>query len=241
MRYLLLGILIAISFTQNAAAQSAEKLKISNITGKLYVYTTYGTVDSKPYPSNSMYLVTDAGVVLFDTPWDSTQFQPLLDSIQKRHNKKVTMCIVTHFHKDRTAGLDYYARKGIRTYSSWQTRRLSKRNNENQSQFIFTSGDTLFKVGNQFFTAMYFGEGHTEDNIVIWFPDEKTLYGGCLIKSTEADGLGNTEDANIREWPKTIKGLIKVFGEKANYIIPGHLSWAPGSLQHTLRLLEKTR
>lgn len=239
MKYLLLVVIAALGLVKDAGAQG-EKLKISQLTGRLYVYTTYKMVNSTPFPSNSMYYVTDAGVVLFDTPWDSTQFQPLLDSIQKRHNKKVVMCIATHYHDDRTAGLEYYKNKGIKTYSSWNTWRLCKRNNEKQSQYYFSSEDSLFKVGNQFFTAMYLGEGHTEDNIVIWFPDEKTLYGGCLVKSTEATDLGNTADANLKEWPKTIKGLIKVFQEKAKYIIPGHMGWSNiGSLQHTLRLLNK--
>jgi hypothetical protein len=38
-----------------------------------------------------MYLVTNQGVVLFDTPWDSTQFQQLLDSIKIKHGKDVVM------------------------------------------------------------------------------------------------------------------------------------------------------
>jgi glyoxylase-like metal-dependent hydrolase (beta-lactamase superfamily II) len=237
-RFLIAG--IALFAMHDAAAQSEEKLKISKLTDRLYVYTTYNDYKGTPFPSNSMYYVTDGGVVLFDTPWDSTQFQPLLDTIQKRHKKKVVMCIATHYHSDRTAGLEYYKSKGIKTYSSWNTWRLSKRNNEKQSQYYFSNEDSLFKVGNQFFTAMYLGEGHTEDNIVIWFPDEKTLYGGCLIKSTEATDLGNTEDANLKEWSKTIKALIKIFQEKAKYIIPGHMGWSNiGSLQHTLRLLDK--
>ncbi len=54
-----------------------------------------------------MYLVTDSGAVLIDTPWDASQTKPLLDSIVKRHNKKVVVCITTHFHDDRTSGLGF--------------------------------------------------------------------------------------------------------------------------------------
>lgn len=55
-----------------------------------------------------MYLVAKDGVVLFDTPWDTTQFQPLLDSIKLKHDKNVIICIATHAHEDRTGGLEYY-------------------------------------------------------------------------------------------------------------------------------------
>jgi metallo-beta-lactamase class B len=68
------------------------KLNIEPLTGDFYIYTTYNTYKGSRLPANGMYLVTKEGVVLFDTPWDTTQFQPLLDSIQFKHNKKVTLC-----------------------------------------------------------------------------------------------------------------------------------------------------
>jgi len=59
------------------------------------------------------------------------------------------------------------------------------------------------------------------DNIVIWFEKDRILYGGCLVKSTEAIDLGYTKEANLAEWPKTIKKIQNKFGTPA-YIIPGH-------------------
>jgi len=73
--------------------------------------TTYSVSGTVSTPSNSMYLVTNGHVVLFDTPWDEAQFQPLLDSIETKHHLPVILCIVTHYHADRTAGLEYYRQK----------------------------------------------------------------------------------------------------------------------------------
>ena len=87
----------------------AQQLEITPLTTNFYVYTTKKVMDDEVVPSNSMYLVTNEGVVLFDTPWDSTQLQPLLDTIMARHNKKVVMSISTHYHADRTEGLTYLA------------------------------------------------------------------------------------------------------------------------------------
>src|SRR5579862_7019281 len=103
-------------------------LLISHLTGDFYVYTTYGMYKNKPVPANSMYMITSDGVVLFDTPWDSTQFQPLLDSIKVKHGKDVVLCISTHFHGDRTAGLEYYRQKGIKTFTTAKTDKLIKKN-----------------------------------------------------------------------------------------------------------------
>jgi metallo-beta-lactamase class B len=213
-------------------------LTISHLTGDFYVYTTYGSYKGGPVPSNSMYLVTSKGVVLFDTPWDSTQFQPLLDSIKTRHNKNVVLCISTHFHEDRTAGLEYYRRKGIKTYTTVQTDELSKMRGEKRAEYLIYK-DTVFTVGEHVFQTYYGGKGHSPDNIVIWFDKEKILYGGCLVKSTEADDLGNLGDANVKEWSATIKNIQQKFINPA-YIIPGHLDWhSKESLTHTLNLIQQ--
>ncbi len=213
-------------------------LLISHLTGDFYVYTTYGMYKNKPVPANSMYMVTYDGVVLFDTPWDSTQFQPLLDSIKIRHGKDVVFCISTHFHSDRTAGLEYYRRKGIKTFTTAQTDELSKKEGNKRAEYLIYK-DTVFKVGEHSFQTYYGGQGHSPDNIVIWVPVEKILYGGCLVKSTEADDLGYLGDANVKQWSSTIKNIQRRF-INPNYIIPGHDDWSSKkSLTHTLDLIQQ--
>lgn len=99
--------------------------------------------------------------------------------------------------------------------------------------------DSSFTVGQHVFQTYYGGAGHSPDNIVIWFDKEKILYGGCLVKSTEADDLGNLSDANPEEWAKTIKKIQQKF-KNPNDIIPGHLDWSSNkSLVHTLDLIQK--
>jgi metallo-beta-lactamase class B len=216
----------------------AQPLKITPLVNNFYVYTTWNDVDGKPFPSNSLYLVTNDGVVLIDTPWDETQFQPLLDSIQKRHHKKAVLCIATHHHADRTAGLEYYKSKGIPTYTSQKTLEFCKKKHEKQAGSTFKK-DTIFTVGGYKIQTYYPGKGHAPDNIVIWFEKEKILYGGCFVKSTESQGLGNLSDADRKAWPKSIQNVIKKFPEP-QFIIPGHQDWtSTKSLQHTLNLLRQ--
>ncbi len=96
-----------------------------------------------------------------------------------------------------------------------------------------------FTVGGRSFTAYYPGEGHTRDNIVVWFPEARLLYGGCLVKSTEATDLGNVTEANLAAWPVTLRNVSRKF-PRPRYVIPGHQSWASTeSLQHTVELLER--
>jgi len=238
-RFILYALLLTVFGNYSVLGQNLPNtLKIEQVTGDFYVYTTYKNLNGYPFPSNSAYIVTDDGIVMFDTPWDTTQCQPLLDSIYNKHHKKVIMCIVTHFHDDRTAGLYYFKSKGIKTLSSKQTYVLGKSRNEKTAEHYFI-GDTVLKIGQYTFNTYYAGKGHSDDNIVIWCSKSNFLYGGCLVKSTESEGLGNIADANIKEWKKTIRTLIKKY-PNAIYIIPGHFDWHDNSsLHHTLKLLNQ--
>lgn len=214
------------------------KLNIVHLTGDFYVYTTYNTYEGNQIPANGMYLVTSTGVVMFDTPWDTTQFQPLLDSIQLRHNKKVETCFATHWHSDKTAGLEYYRQQGIKTYTTVLTDALSKKNNKKRAEFLMAN-DTVFTSGQYTFETYYPGEGHTADNIVIWFRKEKILYGGCLIKGADDENLGYLGDANVAAYAATLKNVQKKC-RKPKFIIIAHSNWKnKRSLKHSIRLAKK--
>jgi metallo-beta-lactamase class B len=217
---------------------SAQGLEIAHLTGDFYVYTTYNDFGGKPFPSNGLYLLTSEGAVIIDTPWDTSQFQPLLDSIEKKHHRKPVLCIATHYHDDRTAGLEYFRSKGIKTYTSTQTAKLCKKHNEKQPEFTFAK-DTVFTVGGYKIETLYPGKGHTKDNIVVWFAKDKILYGGCFIKSCESKGLGNLADADVKAWPKSIEKVMAKF-PNPQFVIPGHQGWSDNnSLQYTLKLLRQ--
>lgn len=221
----------------NVFAQE-KKLKISPLTKNAFVFTTWQVFDGTPFPSNGMYVLTNDGVVMIDTPWDTTQFQPLLDSIAKRHNKNVSLVIATHSHKDRTGGLAYYQSKDIPCYTTMLTDQVSKTKGEHRAKKLIVN-DTVFNVGGTKFQTYYAGKGHTADNIVVYFEKEKILYGGCLVKSTEANDLGNISEADLKAYPKTVRRVQEKF-RNAKFVVPGHQSWSnKNSLEHTLQLLNK--
>ena len=215
-------------------------LKFSHLAGDFYIFTTFKEFKGVPFPANGMYVVTNNGVLLLDTPWDSTQFQPLLDSIQMRHRQKVVLCLATHFHEDRTGGFLYYRQKGIKTFASQHTDRLCRERGEKRADFLWEK-DTSFTVGQYTLQTFYPGPGHTPDNAVVWFAKEKILYGGCFVKSTEAKDLGNLQDADTKAWSASLQRVMRKFPD-AYYVIPGHQDWEnKSSLEHTLQLLRESR
>jgi metallo-beta-lactamase class B len=235
----ILTVIIALCFATDTIGQNTHgKLKITHLAGDFYVYTTYNTYQGNRYPANGMYIITSKGAILLDTPWDTTQFQPLLDSIHARHNKKVVLCIATHFHEDRTAGLEFFKQNGSKTYTTQKTDDWSRKRGMKRAEFLILN-DTTFNVGQYAFQTYYPGPGHAPDNIVIWFKKEKILYGGCLVKSVEDKTLGNLGDASVKEYATTIRKVRKKF-KRPRYIIPGHNDWTnSGSLEHTEKMAKK--
>jgi metallo-beta-lactamase class B len=240
MRSIILTITFIFSLTNIFGQTENPKLKISHLTGDFYIYTTYNTYQESQVPANGMYLITNYGVVMFDTPWDTTQFQPLLDSIKSRHTKNVVMCFATHWHSDKTAGLEYYKQKGIKTYTTVLTDELSKKNNKKRAEFLMTK-DTVFNFGNYSFETYYPGEGHTKDNIIIWFKKEKILYGGCLIKGADDENLGYTDDGNVIAYESTLK-KVQQKCQNPKFIIVAHSDWKNiNSLKHSIMMAKELR
>jgi metallo-beta-lactamase class B len=217
--------------------KAQQGIRITPLTQNFFVFTTWGNHGGSPFPANGLYVVTGSGIIMIDTPWDTTQTLPLLDSIRARHHQPVVLCIPTHYHNDRTGGVDQLRRLGIGTWSSAQTQRLARQKGEPVPEHTFLS-DTIMRVGSVTLQTFYPGPGHTPDNIVVWFPDARVLYGGCFIKSTEAGTLGNLEDADLAAWPASLRKVQENF-TKPRFIIPGHQSWeSRGSLKHTVKLLD---
>lgn len=237
-------ILLTTTFTLSLAfvfGQTKDtQLKIAHLTGDFYIYTTYNSYEGSQIPANGMYLLTKDGAVLFDTPWDTTQFQPLLDSIRLNHNKNVVMCIATHWHSDRTEGLEYYKKQGIKTYTTLLTDEWSRKNNKKRAAYLMAK-DTTFTAGPYSFETYYPGEGHTADNIIVWFEKEKILYGGCLIKGADAKNLGYLGDANPAAYETTLKNVQKKC-RNPKFIIVSHSDWDNhNSLKHSIKLARKLK
>ena len=240
MRTILLTITFIFSLKAIYVQSEKTKLAISHLTGDFYIYTTYNTYKNSLLPANGMYIVATNGVVLFDTPWDTTQFQPLLDSIKLRHNKNVIICLSTHWHSDRTAGLDYYKQQNIKTYTTALTDEWSKKNNAKRAEFLIDK-DTVFNIEPYSFETFYPGEGHTADNIIIWFDKEKILYGGCLIKDADAKNLGYLGDANVAAYETTLK-RVQLKCTNSKFIIVSHSDWdSINSLEHSIKLAKKLK
>ncbi len=237
-------ILLAV-FTMMAVPLSAdEKIKLGDdlellkLSETVYRHISYKELSQYGrVPANGIVYISGDEAAVVDTPWSHEQTSRLLDWIADEMGATVTVVIPSHWHEDCMGGLSAVHERGIPTVSYEKTRALAHAKGLPVSRFGFRDTMTLSVAGKEIECA-YCGAGHTVDNIVVWIPSEKLLFGGCLVKAVGAKGLGNTADADVPAWPATLNAVLDRF-PVAETVVPGH--GAHGGLElirHTLTLFK---
>lgn len=114
MMRLIFSFIAIIGISHASVYGQGKPLVIEKINDKIYLFTTYNTYNGVKISANGLYMLTKKGAILFDTPWDATQYQPLLDSIQEKHQMSVIGVFASHWHEDRAGGFAYYNAKKFR-------------------------------------------------------------------------------------------------------------------------------
>ena len=196
----------------------SEILKIERISQNVYRHISYlETKSNEKIACNGMIFINGNEAVIFDTPTDNNAANELINWIGETNIKAV---VVTHFHIDCLGGLESFHSNGIESYATNKTIQLAKENNKKILPQNHFDDEYQFQVGDEVVYAKYFGQGHTQDNIVGYIPSEKTLFGSCLIKHLNAT-KGNLADANTEDWPSTVTKIKREFPDLET-VIPGH-------------------
>lgn len=227
--------LLAFSLFANGPVERInQNIGLTKLTAQVYLlqtsYACNGHLDC-----NHLLILDQKDVVLVNTPVRDSMTSVLLKSIETKFGKKVTRVIVSHFHDDSSGGLNETAKRGINSYSLDKTRDLLLP--EHKSVDIVYSDSLTIQLQTTSLKLCFLGAGHSVDNSLVWLPEEKILFGGCLLKSMSANGIGNTSDARLQEWPETVQKVRQKFSQ-AKIVIPGHMAIGDTSIySHTIKIL----
>lgn len=215
----------------------SDKLVITRIAPHTYVHTSYlQTNDFGKVPCNGMIVADQQQAAIFDTPADDSSAVELITYL-KAHQLNPVAVVATHFHGDCVGGLKAFHDQNIPSYATEQTISLLKQQAQNKfalPEHAFINRLEL-PVGKEKVTLWYYGAGHTKDNIVAYFAADKVLFGGCLIKETNAD-KGFLGDADTTAWSGTVQ-KVKAAYPDVQLVIPGHGQWGGKELlDYTMKL-----
>ena len=215
----------------------AKTVWVSRIADGLWLHTTTDLITGGYYfPANGLILERPTGALLIDTGYRPDQVEPLLEWSQRTLARPISLAIATHFHSDRTGGIPGLRKAGIRTLAHPLTCDLARAHGTPIPEPIEVFSENSHRIGSD--CELYFpGAGHTRDNIVAWFPRQRTLFGGCMLKSATSNGLGAVADAVLTDWPASV-GRARDAYPNAQIIVPGHGAITGDAIGTTLALLE---
>lgn len=168
-------------------------------------------------------------------------------------NDRNIIAINTGYHFDNLGGNGYLKEQGIKIYGTSQTVNLiHERGEKARDLFLewlkapnykkyhdvyqkleYTEPTEIFSLGideeitldfgEESLIMYYPGETHAPDNLVVYYPEKRILFGGCMIKAFNSKDLGNTADANLNEWLICMNKLVEKYSdEHVISVIPGH-------------------
>ncbi len=215
--------------TQQKTVAEENTLKLLHFKGPIYI-----SEDRFYDRENSLVYIGDEYVSVIGATWTTETAKLLVDEIKKVTSKPIKEVVNTNWHHDRSGGNFYFKSIGAKIYATKLTAQFMKSHWDEMTNLIrkdrptfpqlpLTLPDNLqnedFKLQNGRIKAFYLGPSHTEDGIFVYFPDEKALYGGCILK----EHLGYLGSSNVAEYPKTLQKLKNLHLD-IETIISGHWS-----------------
>lgn len=191
---------------------------------------TFNTPDLGYVPCNGIIVGDPAGATIIDTGNTSEQGQLLLDAAKRLTGRPAKQAVATHFHGDRTGGIAAMRAAGLSVFAHPFSVGLAQAYGERVPDGLRGLDRAPVTIGSV--ELFYPGVGHARDNITAWHAPSATLFGGCLLRATTDNRIGNLDDGDIDAYPATLERLARRY-PKRSFVIPGHGSAAGDALTWT--------
>ncbi|PXX30594.1 subclass B1 metallo-beta-lactamase [Arenibacter sp. ARW7G5Y1] len=225
--------------TDSSIVYKTDNLIVQRLSNHIYQHVSFlNTNDFGRVACNGMLVVNENEAIVFDTPTDEECSLELVNYVTEKLNCKIKVVVPTHFHGDCVGGLEIFNKHDIPVYASKKTMELLGDRGKEFSKPLNGFVDSLtLNIGSKKVYVAYFGEGHTKDNVIGYFPWDNAIFGGCLIKAVGAN-KGNLEDANVKAWSNTVEKISQKYPD-IKIVIPGHGNYGGTELlEYTIKLFQ---
>ena len=213
-----LGVCAAwLAYTQTLDT-STGGLKVQQIKKDLYVIE--GTSNGSNDAGNIAIYVTQEGVVLVDDRF-AQDYKRVVEAVKSVTDRPIRYIVNTHHHGDHTGGnAEFLSTSELIAHANARKHMVDGKM-PGPPRIAFTKETSIF-LGDKEVRAIYFGRGHTDGDIAVYFPAERTVHLGDLMAGTR--GVTNpvvdyASGGHLRDWPATLDGVLQL---DIDTVIPGH-------------------
>jgi glyoxylase-like metal-dependent hydrolase (beta-lactamase superfamily II) len=189
------------------------------------------------FMSNAGFVVTPAGVVVFDTLGSPSLAQAMVKRIRAVTKLPIKRVIVSHYHADHYYGIQVFKELGAEIWAHeagkgvvgsdaakmrFEQRKqiLGKWISDKTQRFpapdLWLSGDTDFALGGMHFRLRHVGPAHSDEDLVMFVEEDGVLFAGDLVFKGRVPFVG---DADSKLWLNALEKLIAL---QPKFLVPGH-------------------
>ncbi len=203
-------IVAGLGIIQAAAAQGEAKRAITRIAGDLYRFQ-----NNFHY---SVFLVTPAGVIVTD-PINAEAATWLRDEIKSRFDKPIRYLILSHDHRDHSAGGEVFGAAGAIVVAHANAKRtiVGEKRPTAVPDITFERRMNI-ELGGKTVELAHVGRNHSDNMIVMNFPAERVLFAVDFIP-VKTVAFKTLDDGYPLEWIGSLKRVERM---DFDILAPGH-------------------
>jgi len=197
--------------------QAPARLNLVKLSDDLYV------IHNDFVPGNSTALITDEGVVLVDDKF-AVDHDAILAELKKVTSKPIRYVVNTHHHADHAGGNARMQQVSAQVIMSQQAREnlaSGPRDVQWSDPNLAFEHHLSLQLGGKRVELYHLGRGHTNGDVVVYFPAARVLVAGDLFVSDPGTPLriDYAAGGSAKEYPKTLDAVLQL---DFDTVVPGH-------------------
>jgi cyclase len=193
-----------IAYTQSRQASN----KLNKIADDLYEIEGDG--------GNVAIYITNEGVILVDDKFEY-DYNDIVDKVKSVTSQPIRYVLNTHHHGDHTGSNAKFPPSTEIIAHANARKNMIDGKQPGPPRIVFTQEQDVF-LGGKEVRARYFGRGHTNGDVMIYFPALKVLHTGDLVAGA-SPLIDYGGGGSLLEWTATLDEALKL---DFDTVIPGH-------------------
>ena len=200
-----------IAYTQGPPPAKLDLIKVKD---DLYV------IHNDIVPGNSTALITSEGVLLVDDKFD-VDHNGIMEQLKKVTDKPIKYIVNTHHHADHSGGNAKMQDMNALVVASEEARENMVDGKQPGLPSIVIQHHAHIYLGGKNVELYHFGRAHTNGDMVVLFPADRTLAAGDMFTFGDATPqlIDYAGGGSGKEWTKTLDSALQL---DFDAVVPGH-------------------